>query len=525
MKHSDDLQQIIKVPAFAGCDNVNMCELDGEWYWITDYRENAVGEVRYVLDWSAPTSCLLYGEGLMGAWERVPQRTRYYLKETISEKPMIYELNVLDDGLIHQAGDRLGSDILYVQVSGYNASNELKMIGGFIRCDPSSGLVINQAAVQEGATSSYPTYDDLIEHLADCTGIEAERVLDLSVSPRCPWRVETVGSYYRLYGANSPSVQSAYGFMYDILNDNVPKDAQYRTWTDTIVLTDAPELCTMSIRDYNGNAILNVNPPESDVSVDAQGRYSFDIWYSTVADVSGIYTEIGTASGVKTVITEPKLPFISNTWDTYKAFQMEGDRTVMENAIRYASEQARIDKDNATSQAISGAVGSLTTAAIMAPFSGGASLVAAGAGLAGTGASLYTDMLAIDRKRDMEQMQARDTFELSRIQALDQPQTAYQAPYGTIGCYWQMFKPIGIGVSFQYEDGYDDPDAALWFRYFGHRSEGVGTVQLEEGYIRGQMLMGPDSSLRPIYGKRYDELVRTMSLGIRIKKIPEDNER
>lgn len=513
------------MPAFTGCDNVNMCEIDGEWYWLTDYRENAVGEVRYVLDWSAPTSCLLYDEAVTGAWERVPQRTHYYLKETISEKPMAYDLNVLDDGLIHQAGTGLGSDVLYIQVSGYNASNQLKMVAGFIKCDATTGHVINQTAVDHSVSISYPTYDDLIAHLADCTGIEAERVLDFSVSPRCPWRLDVNGSYYSLWSANTPSVSSQYGHMYDVLNDNVTMSAEYHTWTDTIQLTDSPELCDISLRDYNGNAILNINPPAADVSVDSSGNYSFDIWYATIADISGIYTEIGTASSVKTVITEPKLPYISSTWATYKAFQMEGDRTIMENAIKYASEQARIDKDNAMAQAISGAVGSISTAAIMAPFSGGASLIAAGAGLAGTGASLYTDMMAIDRKRDMEQMQARDTYELSKIQALNQPQTAYQAPYGTVGCYWQMFKPIGIGVSYQYSDGFDDADAAAWFRYFGHRSEGVSSPKLSEGYIRGQMLLGPDSTSRPIYGKKYDELVRTFSLGIRIKKIPEDNER
>ena len=358
-----------------------------------------------------------------------------------------------------------------------------------------------------------------MEHLAACTGIEAERVLDFSASPRCPYKMEVTGSYYTL-SASSPSVHSAYGEMYDILNDGVNADTQHHEWNETIALTDSPELCDISLRDYNGNAILSLNPNSADYTVDSDGVYSYKITFRTTADISGIYTEIGLLNGIKTVITETKLPYVSNTWETYKAFQMEGDRTIMENTIRYASMQAEIDKQNATSQAISGAVGSITTAAIMAPFSGGASLAAAAAGLGGTGASLYTDMLAIDRKRDMEQMQARDTYELSKVQALAQPQTAYQAPYGTIGCYWQLWRPIGVAVcsNMSYLSDY----AKDWFKWFGHRSQGVSYAALNEGYIRGQLISAPGIPLP--YGKRFDELAKTLSLGIRIKKIPEDGE-
>jgi hypothetical protein len=138
--------------------------------------------------------------------------------------------------------------------------------------------------------------------------------------------------------------------------------------------------------------------------------------------------------------------------------------------------------------------------------------------LGGTGASLYTDMLAIDRKRDMEQMQAKDTYELSRMQALAQPQTAYQAPYGTIGCYWQLWRPIGVGVCSNYTFAGTYPED--WFKWFGHRSEGLSFALLNEGYIRGQLVTPPGGSMP--YGKRYDELAKTLSLGIRIKRIPEE---
>ena len=88
IKHTKDIQQVVRVPAFEGFRDVNVCEIEGLFYWVTAFHENTIEEssVRFVLDLMAPTSFVRKGDILDGFGRSVDAVECYRKARTIDPK-------------------------------------------------------------------------------------------------------------------------------------------------------------------------------------------------------------------------------------------------------------------------------------------------------------------------------------------------------------------------------------------------------------------------------------------------------
>lgn len=507
MKHSKDIQQRIRVPEFTGYQNAVMVEIAGDYYWCTDYHEVSDGTIEYALDWAGPTSTYSAGQQISGVWKRLPYMSDPTLKENISEKPVVRGYITIP-GTIEPL--TIGSERfypLYGQISGFDSDNKLKIKAFVLLADGLGQLQSENCPLDTG--ESYPTFADIIEDVGVCTGLDARRIIDFSVSPRSPFRMTRDANGIKL--PLSYRTASQYGVVYDAGLEwaNTAVDP----WTyETITETGDPTTATIGLLDYNRNNVMNISPAV--VTLGTNNQYSFTLGHRTVADISGIYTTYRESqSGAMITITEPKLPYLENMLDTYRAYQLNVDRMIMDNSVKYAAEQARIDKANAEGQALGNAISGIGSAILMAPLSGGISGVAgAGASAVGSLANLYFNNQAIDRKKSMEIMQAKDTFNVSKAQAVSQPQTIYQSPYGLVGVKNAVENPVMIGIMTN-----NIPDGNLEAAYrdmYGWKADGFRYVNLEDGYIRGQIAQSNN-----IGGRRWDDIVETFSNGFRVKAI------
>lgn len=507
MKHSKDIQQRIRVPEFTGYQNAVMVELAGDYYWCTDYREASDGMMEYALDWAGPTSTYSAGQQIAGVWKRLPYMSDPTLKENISEKPVTMG-RIGIPGTIPYLGIGVNRYYpLYGQITGFDTDNKLRIKAFVLLADYLGQLQSENCPLESGV--EYPTFADIIEDVGVCTGLDAQRIIDFSVSPRSPFRMTRTADGIKLPLTYKQTSQ--YGTVYDAGLEWANTIMDPWTW-ETITATGDPTTASIGLLDYNRNNVMNISP--ATVTLGTGNQYSFTLGHRTVADISGIYTTYRESqTGAMITITEPKLPYLENLLDTYRAYQLNVDRMVMDNSVKYAAEQARIDKANAEGQALGNAISGIGSAILMAPLSGGISGVAgAGASAVGSLANLYFNNQAIERKKNMEIMQAKDTFNVSKAQAVSQPQTIYQSPYGLVGVKNAVENPVEVCImeshisDLSLETGYRD--------MYGWKADGFRYATLDDGYIRGQLKQSDSMG-----GRRWDDIVETFSNGFRVKAI------
>lgn len=511
VKHSKDIQQAIRVAGFTGCDNVNMVELDGDYYWTVSYGELANGEVRYVLDYAAPTSLVRMGDTIRALWSKTPTRRCAYMHETISNDVMTVHSST-------QIRTDREDNTYWVQVIGKDTQGNPVYRGFFAYVRDGDNMSTSAAVARYIKVPGTPGYEFMpplqfvIGDPGKYVGILAEDITDFSISAVCPYeytRVEmtaTVTAYSITDTAARQVSTAGTGYWaWDLALLSNVKDAQ--TLTVDISDEDVNSLGMAVIRDASGNAIMTLQMQAAEDEIKVRSK--------VIPDTSGIYTVYEQLDGDGDVIQrisvpEGRVPYQGSTWETYRAYQMEGDRQALQNTLNYADKQQEIDLlVGTTNAAVHGIEAALTGAAGSSILNLGAPAVAGAA--MGASISLLESGLAMwetEQTRDLKRLQAQDDYALSQKRAVQQPQASYNVAYGLI--YVINHNANMPRVEVQMPENMTDDYYEAWRANFGYAAEGLMDVEAVAGYYQGKVL-----SIGTVAGQKFDELNRDFIKGFR----------
>lgn len=527
VKHSKAIQQAIRVAEFTGFERVNMVEIDGLYYWLTSYIELANSEIGYMLDFAAPTSLIAYNDTITGVFSRTARNVCPYLKQDITDGLMRISASSVPSALeigsvFSETGTYGHTETGYwVQVAGYvkdqqTGSSSLVRVGFpiGIRDDtmaPSADGVYSYEL--SGTRLRFPTYGQLLSDISAYTlGIEADQVVDCSISKRCPFvfrktsvtvsasrTVQQVDILNTAGNAMTPQLLSDNETVVYRLGNPLPGSLPMAKASQTVTLNiDSAykrQCGNVQIRDWNENSVMQIPIDGSTMSI------TFDMH----SDSAGIYTIVSHADQ-EIAIPEGKLPYVENTWATYKAYQMDSDRMSMENAIRFAEYQRDTQRiSGSVNAAVSGA-----SAGLMAGFVSGSGPLAAGLGVFGSAAGAITNLWEQDRAAELSRMQAEADMKLSEKRAIQQPQTSYNAGYGLIYCALNQRNDLRACLVMPYD--VDSTYFAKWIEEYGYPAEGKRSITVFDGYHQGKLVN--DGS---ITGQRFDELNKTFLRGFKFK--------
>ena len=526
-KVTKDIHQTIEVPEFTDYESCNICEIDGLYYWITSFSQSTItaGSINFVLDLMAPTSFLRSNVNVRGSWHKLPRNVCPYLHEEVSngfmdEISSSRPTNIECGAALRWVAESSfldNRDAYWIQIIGYDSSNNIKKWGGFIPYEPNRRrLSYGNIEVKANSGSTfyyYPSFYELYKNINRYTGLDASKILDFSVSARCPYEIdkteitsllETRYGFRLINATNDQTIDptevyqsgTTHYYLYDITNYPFKEKSQ------TVTVTPSDEqraIGSVVIKDWNGNAVMTL-----------PNRSSHSVFFQTVGDLNGIYTLIKAGKQIISV-PEGKLPFLSNSWEYYQAYSMDTDRTIMENTLKYAKYEQETAQISGIANTAINAVGT----GIMAGFVSGSGPIGAAVGvgstIAGAGVSYWEGI----RGYDLKEMQARDDYYLTQKKAKLEPQTAYNVGYGAVYCDLNGESPLRVAVLMP--NGIDDNYIASWFKQYGHAVEGVRTAQIEPGYYQGSIIN--DGSLSGVF---FDELNRDFMRGFRfIKAIPD----
>lgn len=494
-----------------------MVEMDGLFYWTGSWTEEANGMMRYVLDLAAPTSFVKLNDSITALWSRTPSVTRPYMKENIRssmEQPQYFE-ELPNLGTYRDEGNY---PVFWVQQSGRDSNGKQKCVGFFALLFP--GTTTSAGDMQSMGGKTYPRLQVFLSDIAAFSGILAEDTDDLSISVRAPFR----------YRQSSDRLQT--GRVNLSGNDVEPTIEVVRPGGGSVWLYDVQELSTVGryyevvmtsgtesdgLWESNGRVWIRDCHGASLMEVPTWGIAQARCYVVTRMDRSGIYTEISSqdhdGDTLQTIsYTEGKLPFTGNTWETYKAYQMEGDRQQATNTVMFNNRQAEIDKKVGIANAT---IDALFTTAIAASNSsiwdlGSGAAVGAAAGVAQGALGTYISIWESEHVRDLKNDQAAADFELAKTRAIMQPQVAYQPGYGTV--YTWMHHNSPLTMVYSRPDGVTEEYNTEWHDAFGWASEGKLTISAIAGFYQGKLMARSD-----VTGVYFDELNGDFARGFRFK--------
>lgn len=515
VKYARGLQTRITVPEFTNWTTANIVEIDGAFYWISEARESTIynGSVEFILDYMGPTSWFRNGTSVKGAFHKTATNECPYLKQVISNGQMHYVNGQLPQTLnipiLVEAPD---TDYYgyWVQVTGFTDSQHTRInkVGWFMAWNERANNFTTTGVVADDSGHLFPIWSDMIEDITALTGIQADQIIDCSISKRCPFPFYTwtysQSEDTRIYAisildANGDAVapvSTSTGRYVIVLNSALYNPAMSDMSAElTIDTSDAytRQCGALALIDWNRNEIMTIPIRSS----------STTIQFRVHSDISGIYT-IVSAGQQQISVPEGKLPYIEDAWETYKAYQMDTDRFAMMNAINYA----RINKETLDIAGIANtAISAVNTGVMTGAIAGNVAGAVAGiaSGVAGAGVTLWQNQRAVE----LAELQARDAYEQSKRYAVEQPQTSYNVAYGLIYCYLNQLNSLMIVKSMPL-----DVDSAYfnnWCNEYGYPCEGVRTVNIAAGYYQGKLLS--DSVEKS--GQYWDECNKTFMNGFK----------
>lgn len=510
VKFAKGLQTRLTVPVFTGYEGVNIIELDGSFYWATEFKESTTvsGSVEYVLDYCAPTSLIRRSQSITGAWNRIPLNTTSYLKNNVTDDVLIV------DSYNAEIGERMtitvGSKTKYIyfwHIAGYDHQGNIVRYGGLMTFDKDTlqtdNVTGSDSPMAGGDFGYYPDFEDLFKSTDDCLGILPENVLDFSISQRLPFEITTsIGSQGQiLFGfvdENNNYVSPTKNGSNNLYSyDLVAVDLKPISTTETLTITSRQRATgQIGIIDWNGNTVMSIPSQLADSN-------TVTVTVQTLCDISGIYTLIR-CGDIQLSLPEGRLPYNSDTWATYKAYQMDTDRVSMENTIRFAEFNRDTQRQSGIVSSISSGAQSGIMTGIMAGNPAGAL-----AGIPFGALDWMVNDWESQRALELTKMQANANFQLSQKQAQNQPQTAYNTGYGFIYCILNEMRPLMLAVSTPKH--LTTAYYSAWIGEYGYPTEGVFSTAITNGYYQGKLL----SDTADKTGMYWDECNRVFIQGFK----------
>ena len=481
VKYRDGMQVSVEVLAFSGIENANVAEIGERFYWVTEFRQRTAESSQYVvtLDYMGPTSLYRSGDSITGSWHKLPSNACPYLKDNVTNDIMKILTSSYPSDI--DCPTFLGDyPCFWIQITGYDGNAILQRYGCFVSYSTIRDE-FNKGQVGMDSTHLYPSLSNIMTNITGCCGLLAENIVDISISRRCPYEFATVEAtdgrtvYVRLLDTAGtvavPTITGSLGFyLYDLENLLWPKITASVVISLSSFRRAVGQVC---VRDWNNNNIMEIPTMYS---------ATLTVTFEVVPDIMGLYLKISCLDQVIT-IPEGHLPFRGSNWETYKAYQMDTDRMILENTLYNA-------RENRDTQMISGTVNGVVngiSTGIMTGLLGG-NVAGAAVGIASGAASVGVGIWENQRAYELEEHNADFQQNLSRRQAVSKPETSYNTGYGLIYGYQNIHYPLRVCVMMPNtitETYYDN-----WVTEFGYPAEGKITVTAQMGFYQGKIVNG-----------------------------------
>lgn len=490
--YRDGIQASVDLPYFEGMDTVNVAMIGGKYYWVTAYRERTADARQYTftLDYIGPTSEYRKGDAITASWRRTPTARCPYLRDEVTNGiQQIVETETFDGLTIPPvATDGTYSVRTFiVQVTGtVPSTNYVKQCIFLLGFSDADNRFID-TDIPIDANRRMPNFHYLFTNLTTLTGIPEDAVLDVSISARSPWEWTATpyyqqGSETEYYLSSSDALLnltqcggSPTYHMYSVISGGRERNIYGQLFYDDPIQS----VGTIGLRDWTGSIVMDIPTAKLDRGVD---NCNFYYRASSYSDISGLYFGLQVGDQ-KILIPEGKLPWLGNTWETYKAYDMAIDRSAMTQAIDYA----RMQRDTAqTTGVINGIMGGITTGVMSGVLAGGPA--GAAMGIASGAVSTATSLWENQRSYELSALQARNSQDLTERRAQSQPQTGYQTGYGAIYAYQNTVTPLSIVATLP--KSVTSAYYQAWTGRYGYPAEGIFSETADYGYMQGQIVGG-----------------------------------
>ena len=499
-RYLTDLRQSIKLPYQAGMESVNILRFGGAWWWVLsmDTSTDQGRSVVMVVSYNAPTSLLIKGTTVNGAWGRLPTSSARIQRQAISS-PMEHTKTWELPKLPKSAGQIYWVQATVQETATGGDATLTHRLGCFVTYSE-AGDTSEEVAYATG--KSYPSLADILTDAEGVYGVTADSILDISISVRCPWQwTYASGGVITLDSKTATAIsvrEGSKGVLYEIDKDPAFL-AQVVGWSTFMTLDGITDLeyasGQITLRTEDTATVASYTP----TTVSAESAWQI----YTISDLTGVYTYIK-ANGYLSCIQEGHLPWSGTSWEQYRAYQLAYDRQAMEQSIDYAHQRQSL--------AIAEAGVNTLNSVAMGAMGGNPLSIITGAisGVAGLGIQTW----ASGEEQRIADSEARDTQALAERRAMGGPSTPYNTGYGLIYCATTVRTPASIwlempkGLTTELDDAY-----TAWF---GHPSDHVGRVTVGAGYYRGEIygeVFGHET------GPRYDRLVEVARNGFRFKEV------
>lgn len=510
VKYAKGLQTHIRVPTFENWATVNVALIGNEFYWVTSFKESTSynDSIEFTLDYMSPTSWFRSGNTVKGAWNRLPTNTAKYLKDNVTNDVLEISSSNDDIGTVIKITPS-GQDPYYYyfwQVCGYDQNNDLHRYGGmfaFNKDNLSTSHVVGAPPQGGGDSGFYADFEDLFADMYACVGILPENVIDFSISQRMPYKTKTVSGnpvqfgFEKTDGTYATPTKNGSSNLYSYDLGTMGSTLKPSNKDTSLTITDMQRITgQLNLFDWNGNAIMSIPTQMADSN-------TITVNFRTLCDISGIYT-IATCGDIQLSITEGRLPYNSNTWETYKAYQMDTDRTSMENAIRFSE----YNRETQAQVGVLNAISSGAQTGIMTGIMAG-NPIGAVAGIPFAAMDWAVSDWQSYRANELTKLQAQANFDLSQKQAINQPQTAYNSGYGFIYCLLNELRKMRLAISTPKH--LDSTYFTAWTDNYGYPAEGVFSATISNGFYQGKLL----SDAVTKSGMFWDELNKTFMQGFK----------
>lgn len=513
VRYAKGLQTRFDVPVFSGWESVNVIELDNEFYWATSAKESTTfnGSVTYTCDYMAPTSLIRYNQQVTASWHKTPVNVCPYLRNSITNDIMMIaqeydQLSITcPDVVVDPFYD---THTFWLQVSGFDGNGKIRLFGCFVpyfdemEAFHAEYYDTHIKSYNDGTDDLfYPNVDDIISDITGCCGLLAENIIDISISRRCPYTMQQSGNYLKLYNWNPDKEGTNNYVMFDLWNGPASLSATYDFIDiDLNSSTNAWQrgIAQVAVRDWNNNVIMEISTMEDDY---------LRVYFQVISDIMGLYLKIW-CNDQSIMIPEGHLPYQGSNWETYKAYQMDTDRMIMENAISNA-------KENRDTQALSGTVNAMiggVSTGVMTGILGGN---VAGAAVGGVTSILGTavSQWELNRAYDLEKRNAEFNRSISQRQAVMQPETSYNLGYGLIYGYQNLKNPLKVCKMLPKNINDLRTYYNQWAYIYGYPAEGVISIDADYGYYQGELINHLNSMIPK--GQRFDRLNEVMMNGFK----------
>lgn len=507
IKNTGNMVQNIRVPYHPNIPLCNVVGMNGKFYDIIAYDNTTYNERSVVLSlrFNPVTTILNAGSWLWGLWDRTPVPVHIGVKFNITDDVLVESQFIPLDRLT--ATYTSGVSPLYVQVTatydivGGDRQNDLTQYGFFAPYTPevlSSAFNDRYSAYSEA--TPYMSWMDLITSFDNLTGIPPSAILDVSISRRCPYNYGNEGRYFWLKDKDGnqllPAKQNDTHSIYRLV---ATRAARSPTWSydNSITISNLERFCgRVTLVDERGFDVAEIPTEYFGLIVD--GRSGLNYSYETIADISGIYTQVQ-IRGMNTMFTLPEghLPFVGDAFVEYQTRSLQYDREAI------AINAQMMKKENELNKQMMMFGTALSVASN--PISMGA---------ANSIISLPVEMAARDASLgiSLNGMYANQNLKEGRVKA--SPAPTIGTAHGLDYCF-RSHVLSGAGFRVEKPRNLNDGDFNNYVAYRGYPCGRYAQLPTQEGFIKG-IIYSISNTILSINGPELDMLRREISEGFRI---------